>query len=469
MLSSALVAAATFSISLVLQGCGSDGGGGPVGTNWTAVPDVIIEGGEYKFSFVRKHSVPGPAFAEMSPVWPGKLVLTCFGERGLQDKAAVYMLDTTKPPDEAELEKLPGTSKLMWPNKPVGTDTFGFPGIVIGEGFLVPTKTVGGIWILEASTTPTVLKKPVKITTNKKGFLGGWFYHDAHLFDVNGDGLLDIVTARTQWSRGWGTFWRESRGEMIWLEHPQSNGSGPMEALSGKKWEEHHVVDGPDFHFLWVPGSDKFEFFATHFVTEKVVYYWRAEDGTMKNRIIDDTCGPAFSASWVDLNSDGRLELMVSNHKQVGGSVYAYQFDCTQCDYSDPENSKVTRHELAGGFNAVMTSGPASIPGVIPRQASPGDAVAFQLGAGKPHIIVSGDGTFDVSLLIPKSQDANNFEYTKQQIVNVLDGVVGRPAVGDTDGDGFADVYIPAWANNELLHLKFSPADGSRRLDAVVV
>lgn len=36
---------------------------------------------------------------------------------------------------------------------------------------------------------------------------------------------------------------------------------------------------------------------------------------------------------------------------------------------------------------------------------------------------------------------------------------IGRPSIGDTDGDGFADIYIPAFDNNALVHYKFSTTE----------
>ena len=35
----------------------------------------------------------------------------------------------------------------------------------------------------------------VKISQDKSG----WFYHQVHFADMDGDGLLDAVTARCQW------------------------------------------------------------------------------------------------------------------------------------------------------------------------------------------------------------------------------------------------------------------------------
>ena len=32
----------------------------------------------------------------------------------------------------------------------VGAEVFGFPAVALGDGFLVPSHTTGGVWIMEA-------------------------------------------------------------------------------------------------------------------------------------------------------------------------------------------------------------------------------------------------------------------------------------------------------------------------------
>ena len=54
-------------------------------------------------------------------------------------------------------------------------------------GFLVPGKSTGGIYLFNLDTNQNV-----KISTDKSG----WFYHRTVFFDVDGDGLQDIISAR---------------------------------------------------------------------------------------------------------------------------------------------------------------------------------------------------------------------------------------------------------------------------------
>lgn len=50
--------------------------------------------------------------------------------------------------------------------------------------------------------------------------------------DINGDGRLDYLTARTD----------TKHGELVWLEHPE-------EGLNKLPWDEHVLTSGPDVMF----------------------------------------------------------------------------------------------------------------------------------------------------------------------------------------------------------------------------
>jgi hypothetical protein len=101
-------------------------------------------------------------------------------------------------------------------------DMFGFNAMAIGHGFLVPGHATGGLSIINLDEPES---KPYEISAE----LNNWFYHKAYAIDMDGDGLLDFVTARCRdnvipfpWNP-------ENKGTLVWLRNP-----GGEEPLTGE-------------------------------------------------------------------------------------------------------------------------------------------------------------------------------------------------------------------------------------------
>jgi hypothetical protein len=120
----------------------------------------------------------------------------------------------------------------------VDDDLFGVSGLLlVGDGFLVPGKDSGSVTLI-----PINGDAPITLSQPKSGY----FYHKTEWLDMNGDGLLDILTCRaTKPLFGTGS------GEMLWLEQPAS---GP---LSNGSWAAGCAVSdrmGIAFTFSVCPG-----------------------------------------------------------------------------------------------------------------------------------------------------------------------------------------------------------------------
>jgi len=395
-------------------------------------------------------SVPFAGYAFLPEELPlGTLLVTAFDGTPLipiinPQGSGMYIGDATSPEPPTIL---PGTKSdcdgngIDWPNDltiaPSGMFGLDTQLAVVGAGFLVPTHTTGGVWVLEPSANPQFLAEPVKITAD----IADYFYHLAEYVDINGDGNLDILTAR-------GT--SGILGTLIWLENP-----GPATALSGEPWVEHQLVDGPDFLFSMEPGSvstGAFAIAAAEYYGEEVAYYWY-EGGVTQKRVIDDDSGPGFSCSWVDLNQDGTLDLLATNHLNLGGSVFAYTFSGPLRNAS----TVVTKYVLATGFNAIDDTQGSAAPGVAKafcpnrqEHATANDTTAVACET-KPLIFLSNDNGNDIFMLAPMSEDASDFAYATQRLADV-GADVGGIAIGDVDGNGWLDIFVPAYDNGEIVH-----------------
>jgi hypothetical protein len=93
----------------------------------------------------------------------------------------------------------------------VPTEVFGskISAFVVPDGFLVPGHANGGVYVVEVDPTD-ITKKRAEFTISASD--PGFFYHMGQWLDINGDGRLDFLTARSDAKAG--------DGQLVWLEHP---------------------------------------------------------------------------------------------------------------------------------------------------------------------------------------------------------------------------------------------------------
>lgn len=388
-------------------------------------------------------TISSPAFAAILPQdgSPNLFVSSfhAFGSDSVYRIPLASSLLTSGLSSSTPIEKVPGS--ITWPNDITyaPASVFGTDGVLVGGGFLVPGKSNGGLYY-SPNTAPDSSGKWIEIASGG----GGWFYHRAVLADIDNDGHQEIVSCRAN-KPIFG-----STGTMLVTLKPSdpSNPQGP--------WAETELGPGCDalFTVADLDGDGKPEVIAASYFTSQLnLFHSKAPTGfanpaDVQTVTLDSTIGAAFDVQVVDVNGDRKPDLLVSNHQGSGadpsGGVYAYEIPAGNA-ILDP--TAYVRHTLADGF-------PVTQGGF--NQASPGSAMAFhptpQTAQGPAYIALAGDAAQIAYVLVPVA--GQEWEYAVTELHD-CGCTVGKLAVGDVDGDGYQEVFVPCYDNGVLAGYSF--------------
>ena len=184
----------------------------------TVLASMVAATSDFEFTSLGQFKVKGgAAFINMSRFEEESDPFLLVSSFGMIESGKVYVVPGIKEAlaagDATTLEPvLLDTASFEWPNNVavVPMDVFDERAIVVPDGFLVPTKKTGGIYIVRMDSSDiTQTVETVKITEHKRNY----FYHNGYWVDLNGDGRKDFITARSNAKKG--------KGELVWLEHPE--------------------------------------------------------------------------------------------------------------------------------------------------------------------------------------------------------------------------------------------------------
>lgn len=180
------------------------------------------------------------------------------------------------------------------------------------------------------------------------------------------------------------------------------------------------------------------------------------EQNDVTRVVIDDkSTGPFFDLEYVDINNDGRKDLLVTNNRHDGkGKVLVYEVP------DKYTTEPWTRHVLRDGYSVSCF--------ICTGKGTPGRARSVHTkinGSGKPLIAVSTDDGGQFVMLNPTSTETSSWNYTETVVykTTVSKGTVGTFAIGDVNGDGYNEIFVPDYSGGVVAMYTFAPSKMSHR------
>ncbi len=408
------------------------------------------------------------------------------------------------------ISDLDGVSRQVWPNETsrVPDGVVPFEAVISPQGFQTIPKPgrlslinlddpKRGEYIIHQSTFIPPRCEP------GSGSNEPWFYHDARFIDMDDDGLRDVVTARSSFVVGGG--FCPPTGQLVWFRNPGDD------LDPNTQWEENVLVDtepapgGPEVNMnvADLDGDGVEEIIASHFFKhDGITVYGAPEGGRWSD--VDPVNGPfvrsndimrgqgnPFAVEITDLNLDGRLDVLTSNHQgdqcfavttqEVKGRVIAIE----QPERGDIFKRKWTVRVLKDDIRAQPTyPKPERWPGrLAPNRAIPFWPARMLEGSTKPWIIVGGDEAAKVWVLKPRYPlSPERWEYDSSVIFDINDYYgpnTTQTLLDDPQGItistiggmgwrydqpgllGLAEFYIPVFEAKDIHVISFRPNGGS--------
>jgi hypothetical protein len=387
----------------------------------------------------------------------------------------------------------------VWPNESdvVPPGVLPFNAVVVPGGFLATPKA-GRFTLVNVDDPARPEYVVARAGTAKPDCSGGvvrneqWFYHQALFHDMDGDGLKDIITARANLMPF--LYRCPFVGELIYFRNPGKNlkPDVPWEVVVLSGLPDNRNGPEVNLDLADLDGDGVPEIIATHFLTSDHVTVFGAPAGgrwqdwnqaagrPLRRATVMTGQGRPFAVEAVDLNGDGRLEILTSNHQGDGcfavtndaipGRVLALEQPASGRIFDEPW----TTHVLKDNIRPNPT---VPVPARGPGRLAPNRAVAFWPirwleGRVKPWILVGGDEASRVWILKPASQRRDDWDYASHTVFDINDhygpGTTQAIRTEDPRGEvvstiggvawrydrpgawGFAEIYVPVFEARQV-------------------
>jgi len=326
------------------------------------------------------------------------------------------------------------------------------------------------------------------------------FYHLVKWFDMDGDGLKDVVTVRSGFKVNV-LFCAPSAGEVVWFKNP----GGAIDPAV--EWEEHVVAGYPSARYSAdisldiadLEGDGVPEIVGGNFFTGELISLYGAPVGeswtdvdleTNPARIaqISDDQGAPFSVRFVDLNQDGKLDILATNHQgddcfsataePIPGRVYALEQPASGDLFGAPWATHILKDNIRPNPTfPEPAGGPGRLAPGLAQEMWP--SPFYEAVNNKPWVLVGGDEASKVWLLKPDSESPTDWSYSSAVIFDINDYYGANasqsfsapaPATGvsistiggvswkydrDWAWNSFAEIYIPVFEGRDIHRITF--------------